>query len=207
MEIIPGSFFGVYKVIAITLGQSKKTNRDGVKSNFIVKLIRNVKGGKPRRDIVFEEDDPEVFAILNKYKNTTADAKGGYAVPLSNLASIPQEEKEILKPFMEMPGGVVLPYKLQKGACYGNDTDRKRSTDAQGNPIIRSEITIFCQIDYAYPGKDGEMMFVYLDGYGPSQIGPRTEARFYCEPVVQAASTAPTGGEAGEVTDPNTPPF
>lgn len=205
MEIIQGSFFGVYKCIAITLAQSKKTNRDGVKSNFIVKLIRNTKGGKPRRDIIFEEDDPEVFAILNKYKNTTADAKGGYAVPLSNLASIPQEEKEILKPFMEMPGGVVLPYKLN-GARYGNDTDGKRSTDAQGNPIIRSEITIFCQIDYAYPGKDGEMMFVYLDGYGPSQIGPRTEARFYREPVVQAGGTTQTDADADTV-DTTTPPF
>lgn len=206
MEIIPGSFFGVYKVIAITLGQSKKTNRDGVKSNFIVKLIRNAKGGKPRRDIVFEEDDPEVFRILNKYKNTTADAKGGYAVPLDALQNIPQEEKEVLKTFMQMDGGVVLTYKLQKGACYGNDVDGKRSTDAHGDPIIRSEITIFCQIDYAYPGKDGEMMFVYLDGYGPSQIGPRTEARFYREAVQTAVNTVNVPVEEN-INDPNALPY
>jgi len=65
-NIIPGAQLSCYKTIAISLGQSKKENNNGVKSNFIVLSVKNKKSllSGTRRIVLFDEDIPGALLAL-----------------------------------------------------------------------------------------------------------------------------------------------
>lgn len=229
-QIIPGSTFGTYKTVAVSIGKASKANRDGIVANFIVRTLRPydkinriTKAGSPVNDIIWEEDDPELYNVLNAYKNAQPIPQGqpnadSFTVPMQILQQVvskgdrllskviafeeqggapltEEEEKDfyersVLKPLLIVEGGKMLPYKFAKGACYANDADGKRTTDGAGNPVIRSEIEIFCVIDHAIENPDGSLSYSYANGMSPSAKGARLEQRFWHTPV--NAGTAQT---------------
>lgn len=227
-QIIPGSTFGTYKTVAVSIGKASKQNRDGIVANFIVRTLRPydkinriTKAGDPVNDIIWEEDDPELYNILSNYKNAQPIPQGqpnagSFTVPMQILQQVvskgdrllskviafeeqggepltDEEEKDfyersVLKPLLIVEGGKMLPYKFAKGACYANDANGKRTTDGAGNPVIRSEIEIFCVIDHAIENPDGSLSYSYANGMSPSTKGARLEQRFWHTPVNAGAA-------------------
>lgn len=183
-QIIQGAEISTYKTIAIALGQSKKENTNGVRSNYIVLSVKNRKSllSGTRRIILFDEDIPGAFECLKAFASQTPDQRGGYAVDMAKFKadSTAMEEWEGL---LEFPGGMVVEYPLSKGECYQNDIDGKRVMDKNGNPIKKKTVSVFVQVDMIKPGTNGTSETVYIDGFGKEEQGQRMEARFYREAV------------------------
>ena len=230
-EIIPGSVFGTYKAVAVSIGKASKQNRDGIVANFMVRTLkpydkvnRITKAGNPVNDILWEEDDPELYNTLNKYKNPTPIPQGqpnagSFVVPLSVLQKIVSDgdrllkkqiafeeeggpeltedeqttlfERGLIKPLLMVDGGTIETYVFQKGPCYANDANNNRTTDAQGNSVVRSQIDIFCVIDHATENADGSLNYSWANGMSPSAKGSRIEQRFWRTPANTGATTIP----------------
>ena len=214
VNTIPGAQLSCYKTIAISLGQSKNPNNDGVKSNFIVLSVKNKKSllSGTRRIVLFDEDIPGAFEALKPFASQTADAQGGYLVNLAQMkadASVMAEWDDLL----EFPGGMVVEYPLRKGLCYQNDIDGKPVKSKNTNqPIMKDRVNVFVQVDFATVDENGHMQYIYIDKFGLSEQGQRMEDRFYrnaveqvtAHPVEDAVIVADPAPEAGA---PATRPF
>lgn len=192
-QIINGATLGSYITTAMSLGQAKKPNMNGVMSRFVV-LTMVDKGSpfisKKRRHIIFDEDAPGLIDMLKPFASTIQNATtGGYDVDLKALRN--SEDFSLLEGIMEFQGGMVAEYKFD---CprYQNDIDGNMLKDRFGNPIIRKSCTVFVQVKSITTGPDGLPQYNYYDGLGLSQVGERYVTRFFMRPVenVQTTQTA-----------------
>lgn len=209
MNIIQGSdAVGSYEAVSISLGISKKENRDGIKAKFAVFQYESCFSGraKPIRDIMFEDQlGAARFELLRKYVKKDdegkelKDAKGGYVVDIDAIYAAAEAggraEKKIIQRLIEVPGGCVRPYKLH-GERYANDVDGNPVKKKDGTRVKKSVIRVFVQVINIHDGDDGKPVTEYVDGISPEVKGAELEDRFYRE-VVPTATVAPA--EAAEV--------
>lgn len=210
-QIINGIELGSFEAISISLGQSKNENRDGKKSKFAVFTYQSTYSGRvaPVRDIIFEENlGGLTFETLMNYRkldgenNPMKDSKGGYIVDIDAIYKAAEQadkrtEKRIVKTLIEVPGGMIVPYKLQ-GERYANDVDGQPVMDKQGRRVKKSIIKVFVQVQNILPGPDGKPITNYVGGISPEVRGQELQDRFYREVVPVAAPAAEPGGEESE---------
>ena len=205
-EMISGASLSTYKTIGMSVGQSKKDNRDGVKSKFVILTCKD-KGSmiaKPSRIILFEEDlfpgavdTLKNYAMTDKDGQKIKDARGGYPIDLKALRE--STDFEDFEGLMLLEGGMVMDYKLKKGMCYANNVDGERTKDGRGNDVMKDTISVFVQVKYFMPTPQGGMQPVFYAGMGLEDRGSRMESQFYREAVQShaAASDAAAGGTDG----------
>lgn len=188
-NVIPGAQLSCYKTIAISLGQSKKENNNGVKSNFIVLSVKNKKSllSGTRRIVLFDEDIPGAFDALKVFASNTPDAQGGYLVDLAKMKADTAVMAE-WDGLLEFPGGMVVEYPLRKGLCYQNDINGNIVKEKGTNqPVMKDKVNVFVQVDFATVDENGKMSYVYIDRFGLSEQGQRMESRFYRNAVEQVS--------------------
>lgn len=211
-EMISGASLSTYKTIAMTIGQSKKDNRNGVKSKFVILTIKD-KGSmiaKASRFILFEEDLFEgAISTLSKYRVTdkdgqpVKDARGGYAIDLKALKE--SEDFDDFEGLMLLEGGMVMDYKLKKGLCYANDVDGNRTKDGRNNDVVKDTVPVFVQVKYFIPTPQGGMQPVFFAGMGLEERGSRMESQFYREAVKVQPTTKPDEAAGGEASNEDYP--
>lgn len=185
-QIIPGAQIGAFKTISLSIGQAKKANRDGKISKFLVIGMKNKKSllGKKQNVILFDDDlSPEIFAVLQKYATPSADPnhQGGFDVNLANFKTGTEfaQDPDTWGQLLEFPGGCFEEYEFAKGPCYANQIDGSPTLDGNNQPVIRSSISVFVQIDFI--GADG--VTHYIEPYSKNAQGARMEQRFFRNPV------------------------
>jgi hypothetical protein len=207
-QIINGIELGSFEAISISLGQSKNENRDGKKSKFAVFTYQSTYSGRvaPVRDIIFEENLGSLtFETLMNYRkldgenNPMRDSKGGYIVDIDAIYKAAEQadkrtEKRIVKTLIEVPGGMIVPYKLQ-GERYANDVDGQPVMDKQNRRVKKSIIKVFVQVQNIMPGPDGKPITNYVGGISPEVRGQELQDRFYREVVPVAAPVTEPAGE------------
>ena len=212
-QIINGIELGSYEAIALSLGQAKNENRDGKKARFAVFTYQSTYSGraKPVRDIIFEEDmGSDTFEKLKEYikkdadNNNMKDSRGGYIVDIDKILDAAdansRAEKRIKRLFLEVPGGMVVPYKLQ-GERYANDINGEPVLNKQNEKVKKTTIRVFVQVERIIPGDDGKPQTIYVGGISPEVKGQEMQDRFYRVPVVN--TTAATPSESTEHDDEN----
>ena len=208
--IVKGSDMSNYTTLGMSLGVSKKNNRDGVKSKFVVFTAQDDDGGfaEPIRHIKFEDQlFPGAIELLSKYRmmkdgQPVVDAKGGYPIDLEALKA--SEDAPRFKQYFHVPGGMVEYYTLKKGACYANNVDGERIKDRQQHDVVKTVIPVFVQVKFYIVNDDGKMVPNYANGMGLEENGDRLERQFYREAVVQQQ---PAPGEAASNKPEGTDPF
>ena len=186
--IIPGAQIGAFKTISLSIGQAKKANRDGKISKFLVIGMKNKKSllGKKQNVILFDDDlSPEIFTVLQKYATPSADPnhQGGFDVNLANFKTGPEfaQDPDTWGQLLEFPGGCFEEYEFAKGPCYANQIDGSPTLDGNNQPVIRSSISVFVQIDFI----DANGVTHYIEPYSKNAQGARMEQRFFRNPVGQ----------------------
>ena len=187
-QIIPGAQIGAFKTISLSIGQAKKANRDGKISKFLVIGMKNKKSllGKKQNVILFDDDlSPEIFTVLQKYATPSADPnhQGGFDVNLANFKTGPEfaQDPDTWGQLLEFPGGCFEEYEFAKGPCYANQIDGSPTLDGNNQPVIRSSISVFVQIDFI----DANGITHYIEPYSKNAQGARMEQRFFRNPVGQ----------------------
>lgn len=212
-QIINGIELGSYEAIALSLGQAKNENRDGKKARFAVFTYQSTYSGraKPVRDIIFEEDmGSDTFEKLKEYikkdaeGNNMKDSRGGYIVDIDKILDAAdansRAEKRIKRLFLEVPGGMVVPYTLQ-GERYANDINGEPVLNKQNEKVKKTTIRVFVQVERIIPGNDGKPQTIYVGGVSPEVKGQEMQDRFYRIPVANASAAAPS--ESAEHDDEN----
>ena len=210
-QIINGNELGSYEAIALSLGQAKKENRDGKKARFAVFTYQSTYSGraKPVRDIIFEEDmGSDTFEKLKEYikkdaeGNNLKDSRGGYVVDLDKILDAAdansRAEKRIKRLYLDVPGGMVVPYKLQ-GERYANDINGEPVLNRQNQKVTKTTIRVFVQVERIIPGDDGKPQTIYVGGISPEVKGQEMQDRFYRVAVTTAPAGSP--GEPKENED------
>lgn len=192
--IIPGSAIGAFRTISLSIGQAKKANRDGKVSKFLVIGMKNKKSllGKKQNVILFDDDlSPDIFAVLQKYATPSVDPnhQGGFDVNLSNFKAGPEfaQDPDTWGQLFEFPGGCFEEYEFTKGPCYANNVDGTPTVDGNNQPVIRSSISVFVQIDFI----DANGVTHYIEPYSKNAQGARMEQRFFRNPVEGTATQQP----------------
>lgn len=210
-QIINGIELGSYEAIAVSLGIAKKENRDGKKSRFAVFTYQSTYSGrtKPVRDIIFEEDlGSDTMEKLREYvkkddnNNALKDSRGGAIVDIDKILDDAdagnRAAKRIKRLYLEVPGGMIVPYKLQ-GERYANDVDGQPVLDKQNQRVKKSVIRVFVQIQNIIPGDDGKPVTNYVGGVSPEVKGQELQDRFYRDVVpTQAPNPAEAASEDEE---------
>ena len=182
-SIIQGRDLSVYTTVGLTLGISKKENRDGKKSRFVVISMKDSYSrlSKTRRTIIFEDEWPGLIDTLGKYvdKSIVDTHEGGEVV---SLAMFQKSEDAKLFPIMEWPGMMPQVMPLRKGMCYANDVNGNIVTDKTGARVTKDKITVMVQVKNIVEGQDHPN---YVDGWDPDTQLNNMESRFYRVPVVQ----------------------
>lgn len=193
-QIIPGAQIGAFKTISLSIGQAKKTNRNGKTSKFLVIGIKNKKSllGKKQNVILFDDDlSPEIFTVLQKYATPSADPnhKGGSDVNLANFKAGPEfaQDPDTWGQLLEFPGGCFEEYEFAKGPCYANQIDGSLTLDGNNQKVIRSSISVFVQIDFI----DANGVTHYIEPYSKNAQGARMEQRFFRNPVEGTTAQQP----------------
>jgi hypothetical protein len=202
-QIINGNELGAYEAIALSLGVAKKENRDGKKSRFAVFTYQSTYSGraKPVRDIIFEDDmGSAIFEKLKEYvkkdaqDNPMKDSRGGVIVDIDKIWEAANNgaraESRIKRLYLEVPGGMVVPYTLQ-GERYANDIDGQPVLNKQNQRVTKTVIRVFVQVERIIPGSDGKPQTIYVGGVSPEVRGQEMQDRFYREPVVKAVADSP----------------
>ena len=202
-NIIQGSELSNYRTVGIGLGVSKNENRDKKLSKFIVFTIANKKNpmAGTRKEIMFEDELPGLFEVLNTFAKDDPANPGGRIVDLNAFKQ--SEQAAEYGYILEWPGGMVVDYALKKGECYANDVNRKRVKNKFDEDVKRSSIKLFVMVDFAIPGENGQLEMHYFDNFSPEERGQRMEERFWREavnaapvaattPAPETASTVPT---------------
>ena len=213
-QIIPGAQIGAFKTISLSIGQAKKANRDGKVSKFLVIGMKNKKSllGKKQNVILFDDDlSPEIFAVLQKYATPSTDPnhQGGFDVNLANFKAGQEfaQDPDTWNQLLEFPGGCFEEYEFTKGPCYANQIDGSPTLDGNNQPVIRSSISVFVQIDFI----DANGVTHYIEPYSKNAQGARMEQRFFRNPVegttTQQAAFDPTAmmGTQQPATAPQQP--
>ena len=187
-QIIPGAQIGAFRTISLSIGQAKKPNRDGKISKFLVIGMKNKKSllGKKQNVILFDDDlSPEIFTVLQKYATPSTDPnhQGGFDVNIANLKTGPEftQDPETWNQLLEFPGGCFEEYEFTKGPCYANQIDGNPTLDGNNQPVIRSSVSVFVQIDFI----DANGVTHYIEPYSKNAQGARMEQRFFRNPVGQ----------------------
>lgn len=208
--IIPGAQIGAFRTISLSIGQAKKTNRDGKISKFLVIGMKNKKSllGKKQNVILFDDDlSPEIFEVLQKYATPSTDPthQGGFDVNIANFKASPEytSDPETWGQLLEFPGGCFEEYEFTKGPCYANQIDGSPTLDGNNKPVIRSSIAVFVQIDFI----DANGITHYIEPYSKNAQGARMEQRFFRNPVQSTTQTEqnafdPTGLMGGSNPNP-----
>lgn len=182
-SIIQGRDLSVYTTVGLTLGISKKENRDGKKSRFVVISMKDSYSrlSKTRRTIIFEDEWPGLIDTLGKYvdKSIKDTHEGGEVV---SLAMFQKSEDAKLFPIMEWPGMMPQVMPLRKGMCYANDVNGNIVEDRTGAKVTKDKITVMVQVKNIVEGQDHPN---YVDGWDPDTQLNNMESRFYRVPVVQ----------------------
>lgn len=182
-SIIQGRDLSVYTTVGLTLGVSKRENRDGKKSRFVVISMKDSYSrlSKTRRTIIFEDEWPGLIDTLGKYvDNSIVDThEGGQVV---SLAMFQKSEDAKLFPIMEWPGMMPQVMPLRKGMCYANDVNGNFVEDKTGTKVTKDKITVMVQVKNIVEGQDHPN---YVDGWDPDTQLNNMESRFYRVPVVQ----------------------
>ena len=206
-QIINGASLGSYITTAMSLGQAKKPNINGVMSRFVV-LTMVDKGSpfisKKRRHIIFDEDAPGLIDMLKPFAATTPNANtGGYDVDMKALRQ--SADFNLLEGITEFPGGMVAEYKFD---CprYQNDVDGNQIKDKFGNPVARKSCTVFVQVKSITTGPDGLPQYNYYDGLGLNQTGERYVSRFFIRPADIVHTTQPAEIDPFATAQPITQP-
>ena len=202
-QIIKGEDLGSFEAIALSLGLSKKENRDGKKSRFAVFTYQDTYSGRedPVKDIIFEENmGTDMFERLKTYimkdaeGNELKDSKNGRVVDIDAIrdaaATGDRKAERIRRLYLDVPGGQVAPYRLH-GERYANDVDGKPVLKKDNTRVKKSVIRVFVQVKYIIPGEDGKPTTVYVGGVSPEVKGQELEDRFYREPVSKAVGEGP----------------
>jgi len=201
MEIISGKELGEYEAISVSVGISKKENRDNKKSRFAVFQYQSTYSGaaKPVRDIIFEDDlGQRIFDTLLNYRiddgagGYKKDERGGYIIDIDAIfeaAAVEpnnklknRAEKQIVNLYLLRPGGMVVPFTLQ-GERYANDIDGQPVLDRAGKRVKKQVIRVFVQVQNIFPGPDGKPVTQYVGGISPESRGLDLQERFYKELV------------------------
>lgn len=196
-NIIRGEELSCWRTIGIAICQSKKENRDGVRSRYIILTVKDKKSiaSKSKKVMLFEEDIPGAIDKLKGFADEkTITTRTGttkyYQVDMARLkadeAGRPGGE---LYDYLEFPGGCVEEYEFQKGWCYGNDDAGKRIKDVNQQDVKKDRISVFVQVDYKEPDGNGGFKTKYISGMGLYDVGPRLEARFWKDAVNPTAPT------------------
>lgn len=209
-QIINGNELGSYEAIALSLGQAKKENRNGKKARFAVFTYQSTYSGraKPVRDIIFEEDmGSDTFEKLKEYikkdaeGNSQKDSRGGYVVDLDKILDAAEAnsraEKRIKRLYLDVPGGMVVPYKLQ-GERYANDINGEPVLNKQNQKVTKTTIRVFVQVERIIPGDDGKPQTIYVGGISPEVKGQEMQDRFYRVPVSTASTASPAESQESE---------
>ena len=185
-QIIPGAQIGAFKTISLSIGQAKKANRDGKISKFLVIGMKNKKSllGKKQNVILFDDDlSPEIFTVLQKYATPSNDPnhQGGFDVNLTQFKNGQEfaQDPDTWGQLLEFPGGCFEEYEFAKGPCYANQIDGSPTLDGNSQPVIRSSISVFVQIDFI----DANGVTHYIEPYSKNAQGARMEQRFFRNPV------------------------
>ena len=199
-QLIKGSELGAYKTIAMSLGVASKENRNGVKSKFLVLVVRDEDSAaaKSKRIIFWDEDVPGLIDKIKVFASTTPNpVTKGYDIDMNAMNE--GDNDADFADYLRFPGMLEEQYKLSKGPCYANDADGKRILDAAGNPVVRSTISVLTQVKFIMP--DGSMK--YFSGMDPYSTGSRMESRFWREAV--NATSVQTEGAVGTPDIPENP--
>lgn len=182
-SIIQGRELSLYKTVALTLGISKKENREKKLSRFVVISMKDAYSplSKTRRTIIFEDEWPGLIEELKKWVDTSIKDthEGGEVVSLGAFKKSPNYE---LFPIMEWPGMMPQVMPLRKGMCYANDVNGNVVTDKTGARVTKDKITVMVQVKNIVEGQDHPN---YVDGWDPDTQLNNMESRFYRVPVVQ----------------------
>ena len=178
--IIPGSAISTFKTISLSLGRASKANRDGKISEYLVIGMKNKKSllGKKQNVILFDDDlSPEIFTVLKQYSTPSAGHVGSFDVNLAKFKASPEfaSDPETWGQLLEFPGGCFEEYEIAKGPCYANDVSGNPSLDGNQQPIIRSSVAVFVQIDFI----DAQGVTHYIEPYSKNAQGARIESRFF----------------------------
>ena len=182
-SIIQGRDLSVYTTVGLTLGVSKRENREGKKSRFVVISMKDSYSrlSKTRRTIIFEDEWPGLIDTLGKYvdRSIVDTHEGGEVV---SLAMFQKSEDAKLFPIMEWPGMMPQVMPLRKGMCYANDVNGNFVEDKTGAKVTKDKITVMVQVKNIVEGQDHPN---YVDGWDPDTQLNNMESRFYRVPVVQ----------------------
>lgn len=199
-NLIKGAELGTYKTIAMSIGQAEKENRNGVKSKFLVLVVRDADSAAARskRIIFWEEDVPGLIEKIKVFASSTPNpTTKGYDIDMNAMRKA--ENHADFDDYLQFPGMIEEQFKLTKGACYANNVNGERVLDGSGNPVVRDTISVLVQVKFIMP--DGKM--IYFSGMDPYSTGSRIEQRFWREPVNATGATQAQG--AGEVGTPDIP--
>lgn len=208
-QIISGAQIGAFRTISLSIGQAKKPNRDGKISKFLVIGMKNKKSllGKKQNVILFDDDlSPEIFTVLQKYATPSADPnhQGGFDVNIANLKAGPEftQDPETWNQLLEFPGGCFEEYEFTKGPCYANQIDGSPTLDGNNQPVIRSSVSVFVQIDFI----DANGVTHYIEPYSKNAQGARMEQRFFRNPVGQQPTAEQAAFDPTAMMQPTTAP-
>lgn len=208
-ERILGKDLSTYKAIAISLGQSKNENNDGVKSRFVALTLKDKFsiGARKVSHILFEDEiGTEAFEELMQCRAIGADNKpildqhNGYVVSAQLVkersverkkSDVDNEDPLMLDTLLIWEGGMTQIYKFPGGSRYGNDANGKPTTDKDGNQIVKDSIEVFVQVKDVVIKEDGTRDYTYVSGMNPNTRGERLMRTFFKTPVTnQVVETA-----------------
>lgn len=182
-SIIQGRELSLYKTVALTLGKSKKENREKKLSRFVVISMKDAYSplSKTRRTIIFEDEWPGLIeALENHVDESIVDThEGGKVV---SMADFIKSDDAKLFPILEWPGMMPQVMPLRKGMCYANDVNGTVIEDRTGAKVTKDKITVMVQVKNIVEGQDHPN---YVDGWDPDTQLNNMESRFYRIPVVQ----------------------
>ncbi len=181
-SIIQGRDLSLYKTVGLTLGVSKRENRDGKKSRFVVISMKDAYSplSKTRRTIIFEDEWPGLIDTLKKHVDESIrdTHEGGQVV---SMADFIKSDDSKLFPILEWPGMMPQVMPLRKGMCYANDVNGNFVEDKTGAKVTKNKITVMVQVKNIVEGQDHPN---YVDGWDPDTQLNNMESRFYRVPVV-----------------------
>ena len=182
-SIIQGRELSLYKTVALTLGKSKKENREKKLSRFVVISMKDAYSplSKTRRTIIFEDEWPGLVETLEKHVDESIidTHEGGKVVSLADFIKSGDDK---LFPIWEWPGMMPQVMPLRKGMCYANDVNGNIVEDKTGAKVTKDKITVMVQVKNIVEGQDHPN---YVDGWDPDTQLNNMESRFYRVPVVQ----------------------
>lgn len=208
-ERILGKDLSTYKAIAISLGESKNENRDGVKSRFVALTLKDKFsiGAKKVSHILFEDEiGSEAFEELMQCRALDADNKPmldqhkGYVVSVSLVKerSVDRKKKDednedplMLDSLVTWEGGMTQLYKFPTGSRYGNNADGTPTKDKDGNQIVKDSIEVFVQVKDVIIKEDGSRDYTYVSGMNPNARGERIMRTFFKTPVSNQVANEP----------------